>query len=121
MATDAGKAILYVRTILQELGLEQENATVLNIDNNGVLNMANQQQPTKQTRHIDIKTFVIQDWVERDILYLRRITTTYNYSDALTETVGKTLHYKHFDYIMGRIRPTYADLPDKLPTMHNTE
>ena len=114
-ATDAGKAILYVRTILEELGLTQKDATVLHIDNNGALNMANQQQPTKRTRHIDIKQFVIQEWVERDLIFLRRITTTDNYADAFTKTLGRTLHYRHFDYIMGRIRPAYADIhtPDQ--------
>ena len=111
-ATDAGKAILYVRTILSQIGIPQNDATVLHIDNNGALNMANQQQPTKRTRHIDIKHFVIQDWVERDLLFLRRITTTDNYADALTKNLGRTLHHKHFDYLMGRIRPSYADFTD---------
>ena len=88
---------------------------MLHIDNNGALNMANQQQPTKRTRHIDIKQFVIQEWVERDLIFLRRITTTDNYADAFTKTLGRTLHYRHFDYIMGRIRPAYADIhtPDQ--------
>ena len=108
-ATDAGKAILYVRTIMEELGLPQKDATILHIDNNGALNMANQQQPTKRTRHIDIKQFVIQEWVERDLLYLRRVSTADNYADAFTKTLGRILHYRHFDYIMGRIRPTFAD------------
>ena len=40
-ACDAGKAILYIRTILEEIGMEQKEASVLHIDNNGVLNMAN--------------------------------------------------------------------------------
>ena len=109
-ATDAGKAILYVRTILEEIGLEQKDATILHIDNNGALNMANQQQPTKRTRHMDIKHFIIQEWVERDLLYLRRVTTADNYADALTKPLGRIIHYRHFDYIMGRIRPTYAEI-----------
>ena len=54
-ATETGKAILYVRTILEENGLPQKNGTMLHIDNNGALNMANQQQPTKSTRHMELK------------------------------------------------------------------
>ena len=109
-AVDAGKAILYIRTILDQLNIPQQDATILHINNNGALNMANQQQPTQRTRHVDIKHFVLQDWVERDLLVLRRITTTDNYSDAMTKVTGRTLHYKHFDYIMGQIRPPYATI-----------
>ena len=39
-ATEACKAILYVCTILDELGKPQSNATILHIDNHGALNMA---------------------------------------------------------------------------------
>jgi hypothetical protein len=48
-ATEAGKAILYVKTMLEEIGIEQKFTTTLYIDNNGALNMANQQQPTHNT------------------------------------------------------------------------
>ena len=92
-ACDAGKAILYIRSILDQLGLSQKDATTLHIDNNGALNMANQQQPTKNTRHIDIKNYAIQDWVEKDLLFLRRISSTANYADALTKPLGRILHH----------------------------
>ena len=108
-ACDAGKAILYIRSILDQLGLSQKDATTLHIDNNGALNMANQQQPTKNTRHIDIKNYAIQDWVEKDLLFLRRISSTANYADALTKPLGRILHHRHMDYIMGRVKPIYTD------------
>ena len=107
-ACDAGKAILYVSSILDQLGVNQDSATILHIDNNGALNMANQQQPTKYTRHIDIKHYAIQDWVEKDLLFLRRISSSANYADALTKPLGRTLHHRHMDYIMGRVKPSYS-------------
>ena len=108
-ACDAGKAILYVRSLLEALGLQRHDTTTLHVDNNGALNMANQRQPTKYTRHIDIKQYAIQDWVEKDLLILRRITSNANYADASTKVLGRTLHHHHMDYIMGRVKPTYTD------------
>jgi len=71
--------------------------------------MANAQRPTKRTRHMDIKTFGLQDWVQRDLLCLKRITTADNYADALTKNVlGRTLFYRHMNFIMGRVVPAYA-------------
>ena len=65
-ATKTGKVLLYVQTILEEIGLAQDNATILHIDNNGALNMANQSQPTQNTCHMELKHFTIQQWVEQD-------------------------------------------------------
>ena len=46
-ACDAGKAILYIRSILDDINIPQEEATTLFIDNNGALLTANAQQPTR--------------------------------------------------------------------------
>ena len=109
-ACDAGKCILYVRSLLQEIGLNQENATTLYIDNNGALLMANAQQPTRRTRHVEIKQFVLLEWVENDLIELQRITTSDNYSDGFTKALGRILHYCHFHRVMGRKIPSYTGL-----------
>lgn len=43
-----------------------------------------------------------------DLLALHRITTNDNYSDAMTKALGKSLFYRHTDYIMGKVIPTYC-------------
>jgi len=57
---------------------------------------------------MDIKTFGLQDWVQRDLLCLKRIATADNYADAMTKNVGRTLFYRHMNFIMGRVVPAYA-------------
>ena len=107
-AVDASKAILYVRSILDEINIPQEAATNLFIDNNSALLMGNAQQPTRNTHHMELKKFVLVDWIEKDLILLQRIKSKNNYSDPCTKPLGRTLYYKHFDNVMGRIRPRYA-------------
>ena len=107
-AVDAGKAILYIRSILEEIQVPQEAATNLFIDNNGALLMGNAQQPTRNTRHMELKKFALIDWIQNDLILLQRIKSENNYSDPCTKALGRILYYKHFDYVMGRIRPAYA-------------
>ena len=107
-ACEAAKSILYVRSILQEIGLEQEDATTLYIDNNGALLMADAKQPTKRTRHMDIKHFKIQEWVEMDLITMKRVHTSDNRSDVFTKALTPKLFYRHMDRVMGRIIPPYA-------------
>lgn len=107
-AAEAGKYILYVRSILDQLGIPQDEASTLYEDNQGALLMANAQQPTKRTRHMEIKTFALQEWVERDLIRLKRINTTDNYADVMTKATGRTLFYRHMNYILGKVIPSYC-------------
>ena len=108
-ACDAGKCILYVRSILDEINVPQDNATTLYIDNNGALLMGNAQKPTRRTRHMDLKKFALLDWIKKDLLIMKRIKTSDNSSDAMTKQTGRQLFHRHFDLIMGRIKPDYVE------------
>jgi hypothetical protein len=107
-ACETGKMILFYRSLMEDLGLEQSDATVLFEDNNGALLMANAQQPTKRTRHMDIKHFALLDWVEQDMLILETISTSDNVSDAMTKTLSRNLFYRHYDTYMGLRVPAYC-------------
>lgn len=104
-ACDAAKMILFFRSILEDLGIPQEEATILYEDNNGALMMANAQQPTRRTRHLDIKHFSLLDWVEKDLIILKAISTHDNASDAMTKMLPRQLFYRHSDTFMGRRIP----------------
>jgi hypothetical protein len=67
-AVEVGKYILYVLSILEQIGISQQHTTVLYKDNQGLLLTTNAQQPAKHTRHMDIKNFILQEWVESDLL-----------------------------------------------------
>ena len=70
--------------------------------------MANAQQPTKCTKHMYIKHFGLQEWIQHNLLILHRINTSDNYSDTLTKPLGQTLFYRHMNFIMGKITPQFA-------------
>ena len=105
-ACETGKMILYLRSILEELQVEQTQATVMYEDNMGALLMANSGQPTKRTRHVETSQFAILDWVQRDLIHLQYSKTSDNCADAMTKPLARILFHKHMDRIMGRIIPT---------------
>jgi hypothetical protein len=107
-ASEAGKTILYLRSILHELGFSQYLPTILWEDNSGALHMANAQQPTRRTRHMDTKYFALQDWVESDQIEVAQIGTANNISDAFTKALGRIKFYEQTDVIMGRRIPPYV-------------
>jgi hypothetical protein len=85
--------------------------------------MANAQQPMRRTRHLEIKKFALLDWVQHDLMILKRISTLDNCSDGLTKQNGRQLFYRHFDYIMGKMIPDYVnciDLQQEQNTVNET-
>jgi hypothetical protein len=107
-ATVAGRMSLYIRSIMWDLQIPQEAATILYEDNDGATAMANSGKPTSRSRHIDIKYYAIQEWIERDLLVLHRIDTALNMADHYTKPLPRILFYRHNDYNMGRVPPTYS-------------
>ena len=104
-AAEAGKTILYLRSILQELGCDQHSPTTLYIDNRGALFMANAEQPTRRTRHMDTKNFAMQQWTKEEQMTLEPILTENNASDHFSKALGRTKFYEQTDATMGRRRP----------------
>ena len=83
-------------------------ASILYEDNDAATAMANAQKPTSRTRHMDIKYFVLCEWVERDLVKLERVDTSLNMADNFTKQLGPTLFNRHVDYIMGHVPPHYS-------------
>jgi hypothetical protein len=75
-AYELGKMLLYVCSILWDLNVPQEAASWLYEDNDACTAMANVQKPTSCTRHMDIRYHVLCEWVERDLIVLKRVDTT---------------------------------------------
>jgi hypothetical protein len=109
--TDAGKAALYLRSILEELHLEQLHPTKIAVDNRGARQLTNAQQPTKRTRHIDMRDFCILQWTEEEQILYSDIPSAYNVSDSLSKPTGRIKFYEQMDILMGRRRPSYASTP----------
>ena len=117
-ANDAGKIILFIRSVLWDLGIPQTAATLLYEDNDACTAMANAQKPTPRTRHMDIKYHVLCEWVERDLLKLIRIHTSLNMADHFTKALGPALFHRHVDYILGHVPPTYSPEGRRLLGQH---
>jgi hypothetical protein len=108
MSYDGGRMSLYLRSILWDLGVPQDAATILYEDNDSATAMANAGKPTPRSRHIDIKFYAIQEWVERDLVILQRIDTSINTADHLTKPLSRILFYHHRDFYMGHVPATYS-------------
>jgi hypothetical protein len=107
-ACNSGKMILFVWSVLWDLGVPQSAALILYAENDACIAMANAQNPTSCTRHMDIKYHVLCEWVECNLLVLSRVDTSVNMSDHFTKQLGPTLFRHHIENVMGWIPPHYT-------------
>jgi hypothetical protein len=107
-AYDTGKMILFVRSILWDLDIPQEAATILYEDNDACTAMGNAQKPTSRTRHINIKYFSLCEWIKQDLMLMERINTAINMSDHLTKGLSRVLFHCHADFLLGHVPPAYS-------------
>jgi hypothetical protein len=107
-AVHAAKIAKYLRSILQELGYLQPGPTVLYEDNQAAILMINASRPTPRARHIDIQHFAIQEWKAQGDIILCHIPGIINPADALTKSLGTTLHYRHVRRLMGHYRAPWV-------------
>jgi hypothetical protein len=84
-ACDVGRMCLFVCSLLWDLDIPQEAATVAYKDNNRCTAMGNAQKPTTRTCHIGVKYFALCDWVECNLIVLECINMSINIADHLTK------------------------------------
>jgi len=108
-AVEALKLALYLRSILNELGITQDSATPLYEDNAAAIAMANTSRPTRRTRHMDIQHFALLYWVATDHLILMAISTHDNPADGLTKSLGPHLFARHSITMLGKRKPSYCE------------
>ena len=70
--------------------------------------MANAQQPTRRTRHVEMKHFAILQWTEDKFLKYIPTGTAENFADTLSKNTGSIKFHEHMDIIMGRRQPHYS-------------
>ena len=67
--------------------------------------MANAEQPTRRTRHMETKTFAMQQWIREENMLLKAIGTQNNAADHFSKALGQMKFYEQTDLLMGRTKP----------------
>ncbi|KAH9753489.1 Integrase catalytic domain-containing protein [Citrus sinensis] len=83
-ATEAVKEAIWLKGLLGDLGVIQENIAVF-CDNQSAIFLAKNQTYHARTKHIDVKYHYVREIIESGVVLLRKIDTKDNPSDMLTK------------------------------------
>ncbi|KAH9753660.1 hypothetical protein KPL71_015154 [Citrus sinensis] len=93
-ATEAVKEAIWLKGLLGDLGVIQENIAVF-YDNQSATFLANNQTYHARTKHIDVKYHYVREIIEGGDVLLKKINTKDNPSDMLTKRAHRKYLNKH--------------------------
>ncbi len=101
-ASEAGKEIVYLRSILNHFGFEQVSPTLLYEDSRTVLVMAENPVNRKASRHLDTRKHFIGQLVDDKIIVLEQCAMDNMVADALTKGLPTPAFEKNMAKMLGK-------------------
>eukprot|EP01031_Cornospumella_fuschlensis_P031801 gene31801-38441_t len=83
----AAKEIMWVRSLLSELGYPQVGPTILFEDNKSTIHMINNDSHTQKTKHVDIRYHLIREQIQNQVISMEHLSTREMTSDMLTKAL----------------------------------
>jgi hypothetical protein len=87
--------MMYQRKMLESIGLKVELLMILEMDNNGAVDLVNSFSVGGHTRHIDVKQCFLQELKEAKVLVVKWIPGSENEADIFTKNLDGPL-FKHY-------------------------
>ena len=100
---------LWIRSLLKELGWEQENPTVIQDDNTGCIALSKNPGNHGRTKHMDIKYHGLRENVLNKNVELQYCNTKDNVADMMTKGLPEKTFVKHRDSVGLRTRRDVVD------------
>lgn len=101
-AAAATNELLWLRSLMKELGMEVEGASKLLVDNQGTIEVAKHGVKSDRTKHVDVKYHHITDTVDKGHVQLEWVSTDKQQADIMTKALGAPVFLKMKEAIMTR-------------------
>jgi hypothetical protein len=94
-AVTCAQDLLFEKRVLESIGLQVELPMILEVDNKGVVDLANNWSIGGRTRHITVRTNFLRELKEEGLLKVVWIPTERNSSDLFTKNLQGPLFERH--------------------------
>ena len=92
---------VFLRGLLMEMGLPQEEPTVLYMDNSSAIDLAFDPILHAKTKHIERRDLFVRELVARKVVVTKFVPTAQNVADILTKPLARQSFQKHRATLLG--------------------
>jgi hypothetical protein len=93
-AVEAGKEIVWMRSILQEFGYKFDSGSTLYMDNQSAINVSKNPEHHGRMKHLDLRHHWLRDKVEAGVIIPKHVGTGDMVADCLTKALARIKHDK---------------------------
>ena len=94
-SSEIAKEAIFVKNLLDSIGIEIELPIKIRVDNVGAIYLANNYSTSQRTKHIDIRAHFLREYIENGILKVEFIRSEDNDADILTKNTSEELFHLH--------------------------
>ena len=92
--------ILFIRQVLEFMGINVKYPIIIKCDNVGAIFLANNAKVSSRSKHIHLKTHVIREYVDKNVVKVVFMRSLENNSDVLIKNTGEAIYNRHLDRFM---------------------
>ena len=100
--SEAVKEIRFVYQVLLTMGVEVELPIIVRVDNIGAIFMGENRSTTSRTKHVDIRTRYVNDYVDDGFIKIIFVRSEENDADIFTKNTSGEIQKRHADKMVGR-------------------
>jgi hypothetical protein len=93
--------MLYVYRLLESTGLSVELPMLLEIDNKGAVDLANNWSVGGRTRHVDVRNHFLRELKDEGLIVVKHVPGDENEADIFTKNTTATVFNKHIPNFVG--------------------
>ena len=94
-ATNCVQDMLYIRKIIESIGLKVKLPMILHVDNKGAKDLMNNWSVGGRTRHVEVRYHFLRELKEQNIVRIKWISTHANCADLFTKNLTGPVFTKH--------------------------
>jgi Reverse transcriptase (RNA-dependent DNA polymerase) len=94
-SSEIAKEAIFVKNLLDSIGIEIELPIKIRVDNVGAIYLANNYSTSQRTKHIDIRAHFLREYIENGILKVEFIRSEDIDADILTKNTSEELFHLH--------------------------
>ena len=99
--SDAVTEVLYVKMMLEFLGMKMRLPITVHVDNLGAIYLSNSAGTSNRTKHIDTHYHFVREYIEDGIIQIKFVRSEDNHADIFTKNLPIESYREYRKYIMG--------------------
>ena len=112
-AVACAQDMLYTMRILESMGLQVEKPMILQVDNSGAVDIANNWSVSNRTRHVDTRLHFLREMKEQGIIKTVWVSGELNAADMFTKNLPGPLFNTHVKSVCGEDKYGQSNAQDR--------